>query len=53
MDKRKENKEPWLKHLKYAKNRCSNVPKYSEKNIKCFLTKDDIKSIWFRDKALT
>ena len=47
---------PWLKHLKSANSRCNN-PKdksykyYGGRGIKCLLTKEDVKKLWFRDKA--
>ena len=44
---------PWMLHLKWAKWRCRNTKNknYYLKGIKCFLTKDQIKQLWFRDKA--
>ena len=49
-------RNPWARYLALARYRCSN-PKdisykwYGGKGIKCLLTRDDIKLIWFRDKA--
>lgn len=49
-------KYPWVKILKSIKDRCEN-PKnshykwYGEKNIKNYLSKKDLKYLWFRDKA--
>lgn len=47
---------PWQKTLQYIKQRCNNpnhksYKYYGGRGIKNFLTKDDIKYLWFRDKA--
>lgn len=47
---------PWVQKLLGARSRCNN-PKYASykwyggKDIKCLLTTDEIKKLWFRDKA--
>lgn len=42
---------PWLKHLRYARYRCSSSGPYYKNGTKCLLTKEEIKDLWFRDKA--
>jgi len=47
---------PWAKYYRLAKRRCTdkNHPKYKYyggRGIKFKLTKEDIKDLWFRDKA--
>lgn len=49
-------KHPWYGHLSWARQRCNNPRKhnysaYGGRGIKCFLTQEDIKILWFRDKA--
>lgn len=49
-------KNPWLKHLYKAKQRCVNpnatrYPCYGGRGIKFLLNKEEIKTLWFRDKA--
>ena len=45
-------KYPWLKFYYYALTRCEYDKKSNYyKKIKVFLTHDEIKSVWFRDKA--
>lgn len=51
MLKRYYEKYPWLKHLQRAKDRCRYKNSYLKKGIRCFLTKEEVKKIWFRDKA--
>ena len=52
-----ERKEkPWVQHLYSARARCNNPKLKSYKNyggrgIKCYLTREDIKFLWLRDKA--
>ena len=52
----KYNIVPWRKHFYSARRRCNN-PKdshyylYGARNIKFLLTKEQIKELWFRDKA--
>jgi len=49
-------KQPWLNSWRHAKYRCTN-PKhkqyknYGGRGIKFLLTKEEIKKLWFRDKA--
>lgn len=42
-------KNPWMKHLDLSRSRCKNCKYYF--GIKNTLTKDEIKRLWFRDKA--
>lgn len=49
--KLKKAREPWNYHLYAAIARCQRHPCYFGKGIKCFLTKEQIKELWFRDKA--
>ena len=49
-------KQEWYKHYQKAKTRCNNknhinYKNYGGRGIKCLLTKEDIKYLWFRDKA--
>ena len=49
-------KFPWLNHLEYAKNRCNTITysrykDYGGRGIKCLISKEEIKELWFRDKA--
>jgi hypothetical protein len=53
-ERRKQS--PWLQHLAWSKTRCTNKKCtqyrwYGGKGIKCLLTPDEIKELWFRDKA--
>jgi hypothetical protein len=45
--------EPWKRKLSDAKQRCRYFKLYVKQGIKCFLTLDEIKEIWFRDKAFS
>ena len=50
--RQKIKKCPWYKHLISLRSRCSYTKcKYYKKGIKSFLTEEDIKELWFRDKA--
>lgn len=54
--KRKEKLDGWEKTLIYIKARCNskaiNTYKYYKvRNIKCLITKKELKWLWFRDKA--
>lgn len=47
---------PWLDRLAQAKQRCNNnknkyYKNYGGRGIKFYLTKEEIKELWFRDKA--
>lgn len=42
-------KHPWVKIHDIIKSRCRHS--YAKKNIESFLTVNDIKFLWFRDKA--
>ena len=45
-------KYPWARHLGFIRSRCEvRSQPYYKKGIKNFLTLDDIKHLWFRDKA--
>jgi len=49
-------RNPWLRHYYNAKTRCENIKyknykNYGGRGIKFLLTKEEIKTIWFRDKA--
>lgn len=49
-------KEPWLNSWRNAKYRCTNskhkcYTNYGGRGIKFLLTKEEIKKLWFRDKA--
>ena len=44
-------KYPWKKRYNVLRYRCANETSYIEKGIKVLLTRDDIKTLWFRDKA--
>lgn len=49
-------KYPWAAKLFQIRGRCENkrsvnYSHYGERGIKCLLTMDDIKMLWFRDKA--
>ena len=50
------NLNPWLRSLRNAKSRCNNpnvacYHRYGGRGIQCLLTKEDVKTLWFRDKA--
>jgi hypothetical protein len=45
-------KYPWLKTFASIKRRVNHSAHYKLYNIKNFLTKDEIKFLWFRDKAV-
>jgi hypothetical protein len=52
----KHQKTPWKRIHSRIKQRCSNQKHkdykwYGKKGIKCLITKEEIKEIWFRDKA--
>jgi len=58
LDKQKDThkKYPWKRALAGLKQRCNNKNKdcyhrYGEWGIKCLITKEELKEIWFRDKA--
>lgn len=47
---------PYIKYLNHAKSRCNDRKHmryryYGGKGIKCLLTREGIKELWFRDKA--
>ena len=45
-------KEPWLRKLMGVRGRCSQkISNYKKRGIKCFLKLEDVKMLWFRDKA--
>jgi len=48
--------KPWIKHYNKAKQRCTNKNNnryycYGQRGIKFNLTQEEIKELWFRDKA--
>ena len=51
--KRKEkfNLNPWLKTFSNIRSRCHRNGHYLNKRIENHLTKEDLKYLWFRDKA--
>jgi hypothetical protein len=54
--KDKKSKFPWRYTLKLIKQRCNNSHNiafkyYGGKGIKCLITSDELKYLWFRDKA--
>ena len=47
---------PWFRHLNNARIRCRHAShkmfyRYGARGIKCFLTFDQIKELWYRDQA--
>ena len=47
-------KYPWERVLKNIKSRCNNIGHhYFKKGILNYLTKEDIKALWFRDDAFS
>lgn len=42
---------PWLNRLVNAKARCKSTGNYGARGIKCLITAEEIKKLWFRDKA--
>lgn len=55
-DKVLRRTKPWTFHLKAVRQRCNNpnhtyYKNYGAKGIKCFLTEEQIKTLWVRDKA--
>ena len=49
--KKEKEKFPWKYTLKSIQGRCRKVGHYGAKGIKNYLTSDDLKQLWFRDKA--
>jgi len=50
--KRLVKNNPWLRSLFPARSRCSDKnSNYYKRGIKCFLSKEDIKYLWYRDNA--
>jgi hypothetical protein len=50
------NKVPWRKHYYSARRRCNNNKAsdykwYGGRGIKCLITVEELKELWFRDKA--
>ena len=48
--------EPWAKTLNAIRTRCGNkkspnYERYGGRGIKCLITKEELKFLWFRDKA--
>ena len=45
-------KFPWRKHFRSARGRCFNKNTYyKRKGIKCLISDEEVKALWFRDKA--
>jgi hypothetical protein len=47
---------PWIKHWYSSRRRCADknckdYKDYGARNIKCLLSKEEIKELWYRDKA--
>lgn len=49
--RKKFNSQPWLKTFSNIRSRCYRKGHYSEKRIKNYLTQENLKFLWFRDKA--
>lgn len=54
--KKYRQNSPWMESLHHIKQRCENPNNwnyqfYGGKDIKCLITEDEIKFLWFRDKA--
>jgi len=48
--------KPWLHHIYDARTRCNNKNRisykyYGGRGIKCLITSQEVKELWFRDKA--
>lgn len=55
-NKNYHKKYPWMFVFNYINNRCnnkknSNYKYYGGRGIKCLITKEELKTLWFRDKA--
>jgi len=55
---RKLSKNPWMNNLHGARDRCNNAnspcfKRYGGRGIRCLITPEEIKSLWFRDKAFS
>lgn len=49
-------KFPWIRTLKNIKDRCNNInnkdyKNYGGRGIKCLIASEELKKLWFRDKA--
>lgn len=49
-------KRPWFRFLDYIKDRCNNknrkkFRRYGGRGIQCLITEEELKFLWFRDKA--
>ena len=54
--KNNHKKAPWIRILRSIKSRCENknsqdYKTYGGRGIKCLITAEELKEIWFRDKA--
>lgn len=45
------DKHPWAKYYGFIITRCRPDRPYGKRGIKCLLTTNDLKLLWFRDKA--
>lgn len=53
---RLKKEEPWIPKFWSIKQRCEDMgcggyPSYGARGIKCLITKEELKKLWFRDKA--
>ena len=52
----KHKKSPWKSHFYHLRDRCDNINnkfyhRYGGRGIKCLITLDEIKKLWYRDKG--
>jgi len=53
-DNTPKSRLPWIKTFYNIKSRCTNPKeKYCQRGIKCLITAEELKILWFRDKAYT
>lgn len=56
LELRRYKQNPWLKTLSLIKDRCNNsrnhaYKRYGGRGINCLITAEELKELWFRDKA--
>lgn len=56
LNKNINKSKPWLKHLYSSRKRCVNPntkdwKDYGDRGIQCLITEEELKTLWFRDKA--
>jgi hypothetical protein len=44
-------RHPWARTLNRIRSRCSHHPDYVNRGIRCLITKDELRELWFRDQA--